>query len=863
MKSKSFFNILTWCLIFIIVLVLGLYVRFYPLRGHVWSDSAEQATALVIIKLRSMIAQQITSQAPNLSEAQRNQLIEEKFAQTLHQDSFMVRKTIHNVAQNLREESPETRERIYLQEADGYYYYDLTQNILKTGRLARQFKGSKYLNEKMAAPFGFWQPVNLHPYVGVAVYKTIAAFKPDVALMTALSFVGPLLSAVALLAFLGVCAILRCSPLASFIGAVYFYLAPIFVKRSTFAWYDDDSYNLIFPLLILGIVFKAIESVKNRRDAILYGITVSLLFAIYAFFWHGWGYTFAIIMASGFLILLTHHLLDLKFVPYRTQNKKPRITGEFIFFFAAILMGTLVLVSSLFGVDDFFALFKEGFAGLEKLTVNQLSLWPNLFIAVGELKHSSLKEIVEMAGGNAFWMICATTGVLLGSWLAFQRHDRTRIFQLIILTLFLLANLKITLDAERFMVLCLIPVSILGTLGLNSLVDSFRRIIHSSSLTPGKPKTIEIVLGILLIAGTIFFPIRSINAQIADQLSVIFNPTWEAALLDIKNKTPQDAIVTSWWPPGHFIKAIADRRVTFDGATITKNVESYWVANVFLTSDEHEAAGILRMLNTSGTKSIEYLESLGMKTSDAVSLLHYILPVSQDDAEEFLKRIMPADRARKLTELTHTQPPPSYLLLYSELMEKNIGLQFVAKWNFRQMEELNKNPEALKKLPPANSPDFFEFLWTTMGGPYKYSEAFISVAQNGKHIEFDGGIRVDLDTMQTSIHSQKYGTGTPSSIIYSNGKNIVEKPFANPTLNYSIVLFQENTLYYCRLMDRELANSLLVKMYFFRGQGLKLFKPISIQSSMTGREEVFVFELNRDLLGVIPTKVGIHAYTRE
>lgn len=846
MNKKRFPDILTWCAIFVVVLTLGLYVRFYPLRDHVWSQSTEQATALVITKLRAVIAQQISAQAANLSEAERNRLIEQQFAQTLHKDSFMVRKTIRDVSQNIRKESPNIQEHIYLQEADGYYYYDLTQNILKTGKLGRQFKGSKYLNEKMTAPFGFWQPINWHPYVGVAVYKTIALFKPDIPLITALSFVGPLLSAIGLLAFLGVCAVLKFSPLASFIGAVYFYLAPIFVKRSTFAWYDDDSYNMIFPLLILAVTFKAIERIKNNRDALLFGSMISLLFGAYSFFWHGWGYTFAILMVSGFMIAAANYALDAKLLPYATANKKSRTPGSLYLFFAAVLAGTLVLLSLLFGINDFFVLFQEGFSGLQKLTVNQLSLWPNLFIAVGELKHSSFADIVDSTG-NLFWMACVAAGALLGSYLAFKRRDRNRIFQLTILITLLLADLKITLDAERFMVLCLIPISILGTLGLNCFIDLSRRMFHSSALTPGKLKTAEIILGILLL-GTAFFPVRSINAQIPEMLSVIFNPTWEASLLDIKNKTPQDAIITSWWPPGHFIKAIADRRVTFDGATITKNIEAYWVANAFLASDEHEAAGILRMLNTGGTGSIDYLESLGMKTSDAVALLHHILPLNQKDAREFLLHIMPADQSQKLLTLTHQRPPPSYLLLYSELMEKNIGLQFVAKWNFQQVEELNKNPEALKKLPPANSPAFFDFLWTTMGKPYKYSEAFINIAQDGKRIDFDQGITVDLNTMQASVHSAKYGTGTPLSIIYFNGKNVVEKTSANPTLNYSMVLFQENTNYFCRLMDRELANSLLVKMYFFQGQGLQFFKLISLQTSLTGKDEVFVFELNRDQL---------------
>jgi hypothetical protein len=224
------------------------------------------------------------------------------------------------------------------------------------------------------------------------------------------------------------------------------------------------------------------------------------------------------------------------------------------------------------------------------------------------------------------------------------------------------------------------------------------------------------------------------------------------------------------------------------------------------------------------------------------------LPKNKNDAYDFLKRIMPAENAQKLLSLTHNAPPPSYLLAYSELMEKNIGLQFVAKWNFHQMEELNKDQNSLKELPPANSPAFFELLWKMMGGPYKYSEALISINQSLHDIQFTEGINVNLDTMNTSIQSSKFGIGIPLSIVYLDGEKIVEKEFPNHTLNYSVVFLKENTKYYCRLMDRELAQSLLAKIYFFKGKGLEFFSPLSLQSSMTGRDEIFVFGLNREKL---------------
>ncbi len=848
-KQNAFFQHWIWFVVFALVLLPGLHIRFYPQRAHVWSDTNQQATVFVLAKLRGILAEQINAQFPNIPQAQRNAMIEERFAQTLHNDSAMVRKTIAQAAENLRGQSSDGKEkdRVYLQEADGYYYYQLTQNIISTGNIGREFKGSKYFNEKMAAPFGFWQPITLHPHVGLLVSKIMGIFKPDAGLVQTLSYTGPILSAITLAAFLLLCFIMRLSPLASGIGAFYFYMAPIFVKRSTFAWYDDDAYNLLFPLLILCVVFHALRAIKNQRDSLIYGAGLSLLFMIYALFWFGWGYTFAIVLISGVAILIAHYVLDLQFKPYAAQDRKGAksvINKDLAVFFLTILGATIAAVSLMFGPAGFFGIFLEGASELKKFTSNQLSLWPNLFVAVGELKRSSIKGIMTMTG-NAFSFCGAFLTIPLWGYMAYNRRDRAAVYQLITLTLLLLVDIKITLGAERFILLCLVPLAILFAMGLSCLVELLRGMIHPIGSVPAKPNTLEIGAGVLLAAAAVFFPMRSIQARVPELLSPIFNATWEAALVDIKEKTPPDAIVTTWWPPGHFIKAISDRRVTFDGATLSQSKEAYWVANLLLTSDERKAAGILRMLNTGGTRSLDLLESLGIKTSDAVSLLHQILPLNPQEAEDFLSRALPPSAIEELLALTHKPAPASYVLVYSELMEKNIGLQFVGKWNFKQIEDLNKNPQALKKLPPANSPDFFEFLWQTIGGPYKYSEALIAIGQDGSRVDFDQGLSVDLGTMSVSVKSPKFGAGTPLSIVYSDGNKTVEKIFPSHNLNYSVVLFKENTRYYCRLMDRELANSLLVKFMIFKGQGLELFRPLSLQSDMTGREEVQVFELIR------------------
>ena len=58
---------------------------------------------------------------------------------------------------------------------------------------------------------------------------------------------------------------------------------------------------------------------------------------------------------------------------------------------------------------------------------------------------------------------------------------------------------------------------------------------------------------------------------------------------------PLDAIINTWWCPGHYITAVAKRRVTIDGAT-QHEPQTYWMANILLSDDENTAIGLFACL---------------------------------------------------------------------------------------------------------------------------------------------------------------------------------------------------------------------------------------------------------------------------
>ncbi len=810
MNKKSKFW--PWVLAWVVLVILSSYVRLYPLRSHMWDDAREQATLMVIYNIKQTFLKEILAEAPNIPPALANHMAEEKLNETMHTDNQHVMGAIDKVTSSLVNQPGAPPQKIYLLESDPYDFYNLTENIVNTGRIAKTIKGSKYFNPLMCAPFGYWQPFTLHPYWGFVIYKILQIFDPNIPLMTAVAYTPLFTYLFILIAFLWVCRILNYSVVASFVGALLLVMAPINLKRGSLGWFRTDPYNILFPLLLLGCLFLALRP-ASKKDGLLWAVIFGLVLAIYALFWQGWGLLFFMGLACA-----------LSAAAYNFYIKKDQAHAQQNLLFSSIFIGTtLLLVSACFSFQDFFILFKEGFGELQKFTHRGLDLWPNLFMAVGELKKTSFADITTSAGGPVF-ILLAFGGWIYSLRMAFQSFRQPRAIDTLILTIFLFVTLTLSFDGERFVLFATIPLSLLAAAACHRFISM---------------KSVGLPLAGLLIALILFNASRDIRTI----LTPIFNSTWDEALTKIKTDSPEDSIVNTWWAPGHFIKAIAHRSVPFDGASLDHGAVGYWMANMFLSQDEAQARGILRMLNASGNEPAEYLVKCGLKLSDATTLLLAIASETKTQAAQTLKGIITDDQINTLLSMTHDKIPHSYVLVYTELVDDNLMIAFTGHWNIKKMEDINTNPEMLKDVPKRNSHDFIDFLWSTMGGPPKYSDALPMLGTSDGHMIFGENLSIDLNTMDAQIQSPHYGEGYPLSVFYLKDGKIVEHVNPDGNLNYAVVLYQEDGQYVARLMDRALANSMIMKLYYFDGAGLQYFKPLILSHDLTGRTRIKVFEV--------------------
>ncbi len=822
LKDRSL-HLIPWAVCAFAALVIGVYFRLYPLTHNTASDEYEQATMMVIGKVRAAITARINAQFPSMPPAEKARLVQAGLNEIMHTNSQKFRDAFDQVGLQLLQHNKEKKH--YLQESDSYYFLDLTQNILEKGDVSSRVDGSRFFNEKMLAPLGYWEPQTWHPYIGAWVYRITKFFNPGIDLMTGLGFTPLFLFPLVLGVFFLACVGLGCEWPAVFTASVFFILSPIYLQRSTFAWYDNDTYSVLFPILNLGLLFLALRATDNLKKMLVWGILAGLSFTLYARFWTGWAFSWA--LATGAMTLITARAFFFK-EPHR------RNTGILL---AIILGTTLLLLMAMIGAGQFFELFPFALGELKKFLLPQMSGWPDLFIVVGELHPTTADQAISLTGGPiVFWGGMAALGVSLWKAIAGRKHAADTV---ILLTAFTAVTFILALRAERFTILLVAPICLAFALGLDMLWRS--QDIFKTKLPP---RLLKILFTAALIALT-FIPVAITHQKMASYLHPIFNSAWDRALTRLREKSPPDSIVNTWWSPGHFVKAVAGRRVTFDGASI-KGEQAYWLTKVHLSTTEQEALGILRMLNTSSNKAAEFLEERGWPLSRAVPLLTDICALPRAEASRRLNGLMAPADAQELLKLTHGTPPPSYVLIYNENVDGNVLLGYIGKWDFAKIERINKDPRLLKQVPPKNSPAYIDFLWNLVNGPIRQSPPLALVGKNGATDMFEEGVAVDTAKMFVTVNSPKFGRGIPLGVVYldEDKGQVVERTLPGANLGYCAVFFKDNNnVPHCALMERGLANSLLIKMYYFDGKGLKNFKLFSKEEDLTGRTKVFIYEV--------------------
>lgn len=362
----------------------------------------------------------------------------------------------------------------------------------------------------------------------------------------------------------------------------------IFLGFAFSAWGGTDFFVLPIGMFIVSLAFtrRDIGFLRWAIPLFVFGLTISLL----PFERPGLAFFTKV---SGFAIIgPTLFIVATSFIQKIGGEQKQRRNSTLLLI-AVIAIGIGVLSSNVIGLPSFRYL---NAINPFLTTVDPL---------VDSVAEHSTTSIFQSFLFNSIFMIFAG----FGAWLVFknllnesnQKKD-VHVFALI----FGLLGVYISSAFIRLELFSSLSLIILGSIGLSLLTKEILKPQKQENkrLTKSHPKTIKISF---LVAIVIFLTIPMMTPSNANWVNGVKAPPtilnggsnysiatndWLDAMKWIKENTPKDAVIASWWDYGYWITTLGERKSVADNATLDDIIIKK-MAKVFLSTPD-ESWKILR-----------------------------------------------------------------------------------------------------------------------------------------------------------------------------------------------------------------------------------------------------------------------------
>jgi len=466
---------------------------------------------------------------------------------------------------------------------------------------------------------------------------------------------------------------------------------------------------------------------------------------------------------------------------------------------------------------------------------------------------------------NAFWImvLCLILAKNVFVGLKKEEHTKLELRYILLLSLWFAGTIYASTKGVRFNLL-VVPAFAVGFGAAAGILYHYFSRSFSFRSGDRKIEIPKILTGGLVIMAFLWL----MSAPIATAYSIpkssvpLVNDAWYDSLTDIKEKTPANTIITSWWDYGHIFKYIADRPVTFDGAS--QNVpQAHWVGRLLLTDNEDEAIGILRMLDCGANTAYDRLDAQLNNTAKSVRILHQIILMDKDTAKKTLEgQNLSGSQSDEVLKYTHCDPPPAVVIASEDMIGKAGVWAHFGSWDFdradwwmtargmerepaiqkimadhnRSRDRAQQIVDEVKSIPSEDAANSWIAPWPT------YRSGLTGCGKNGETIRCDGiGLTVNTATMDATL-SMQGAVGSPASLVYMSNSGVEEKKFEGRTIPISAVLIPAQNGYYGMLADPNIANSMFTRMFFLNGYGLKHFELLTQKSSPVGTQ-VYVWKV--------------------
>ena len=331
----------------------------------------------------------------------------------------------------------------------------------------------------------------------------------------------------------------------------------IFLGFSLAAWGGNQ-----FFLLPLAIFFIALPFFNTDRKFLFWAIptfSISILLTALSFD------SSFVIRYSGFLVILPTIFMILVLIIQAFSNKATRIRNS-IFALTAFIISGIGLV--ILNADELI---------LPIPSIRYLNAL-NPFLSSHDPLVASISEhmTTDLVISFEFSSIFIIFG-LIGAWLLFSNRSRDSKFSIpnhmkAFALICGLAGIYIASAFHRLELFGSIALIILGSIGLTILLH---HILTKQNLAI-KFIFCAVIIGLMITP--MMIPEKSNWVVMGSQIPVIFNGAtfysnttndWIDAMNWIKENTPSDSVIFSWWDYGYWIQTLGDRTSLVDNSTLS------------------------------------------------------------------------------------------------------------------------------------------------------------------------------------------------------------------------------------------------------------------------------------------------------
>ena len=817
------------------VLGVNLYFRAFPAYFPQFKTLARNT---VEDKIVEQIADGIDKKYPASEAFLKEKLVEGELAQYRRTHKPQIDKQIRDEYLKLSGQYQDAQGQTYLMELDGWHWGRYVENIVRTGRPGDTVKAGKEIDALSLAPDGsplMWNKFLF--YFSAALYRGFAFFKP-LPLSTFLFYL-PLFFVALFIIALYIFSFRLAGQVCAMVSCLFAGLAPIFISRSCAGWFDTDVLNMLFPVLIIWMYLEAYRYTRFHERLLWAGVA-GFFVGLFSFTWNYWWFILGIVA-----IYEAYSLVNILLLRAQHQQEDQDSFAAHALCLVSFIIFSFVWIIIFCGFEP----MPELLAQIKRVILLNKPItgviWPNVYSTVSELTKMDYLRIAQHMGGKVLFF--AAFSCLLGLFLHCSRNPEYHGIKketIALLTLWAIAMFFSCTRGVRFAMFLLVPLGVALGWALGEGLAYYK-------------SNKKIVLLLVLSAGYITVQLVNSASREARSTYPLMTDSWHKVLVELRERTPKDATIDSWWDFGHWFKAVARRKVIFDGNS--QNVpQAYWMANALMTGNEEEAVAILRMLNNGANKAFEIIDAHIKDPLKSVLLLKQVLLLGSQQANQELRKFLPPKETQEVGRLIFSKPGKAYFVVDYSMLSKSRSISFLANWNFIKVYLA----ENFKKRPKPGVITYLQGLGLDASQAQRlYQEAFLMSGQDeeswiswrlrfyGQLVEgrqdkglvlFDNGLLYNPAERTAYVYcSQEAKYKVPQSLLFFEDGMYKELPYAANSLSFSVLIVKGQDGYRATFLDRSLGGSILTRMYFFNGAGLTHFKPFISEKSEQGFLRVF------------------------